>query len=114
MSEQSTLIVVNRHGMGSADEVLQLKVFTTWLRITQENGVLPGAMAFYTDGVRLVCDDSPVLELLQAFEKEGVHVISCKTCLDAFGLADRVAVGVVGGMGDIVAAQRTAEKVINL
>ena len=73
----------------------------------------PGdVLCFYTDGVRLVLDDSPVLEELRALESQGVHLIICKTCLDAFGVADRVAVGVVGGMGDIIAAQWTAGKCI--
>ena len=64
--------------------------------------------------MRLVCEGSPVLDRLRALEAKGVHLIICKTCLDMMGLADKVAVGVVGGMGDIVAAQWTADKVVSL
>ena len=51
---------------------------------------------------------------LRALEERGVHVILCKTCLDHLGLAGSVEVGTVGGMGDIIAAQWKAGKVIPL
>lgn len=107
-------VVITRDGMGSADAELQHKLVRTWLKVVAENGKLPGAICFYTDGVKLVLEGSPVLEELRALEAAGVHLVICKTCLDHFGLADRVAVGVVGGMGDIVAAQWSADRVITL
>ncbi len=110
----STAVLVTRDGMGSADETLQNKLFSTWLKLVLENDSLPGAVCFYTEGVRLVVEGSPVLAELRELESRGVHLIICKTCLDHFGLGDKVRVGLVGGMGDIVAAQWTAEKVVTL
>ncbi|MCB1162413.1 MAG: DsrE family protein [Candidatus Krumholzibacteriia bacterium] len=107
-------VLITRDGMGSADAELQHKLMRTWLKVVAENGRLPGALCFYTDGVKLVVEGSPILEELRAMEAAGVHLVICKTCLDHFGLADKVAVGVVGGMGDIVAAQWSADKVITL
>ncbi|MDF1701956.1 MAG: DsrE family protein [Planctomycetota bacterium] len=114
MEQPDTLVLVTRRGMGHADESLQEHVFGVWLKLTLENGTLPGAIAFYTDGVRLACEGSPVLEELEALEARGVHLILCKTCLDAFGITDTARVGVIGGMGDIIAAQTKAAKVITL
>ncbi len=111
----NTLVMITADGMGRTDSAeLRHKLITTWLTIVEENGKLPGAICFYTDGVRLVCEGSPVLERLRALESQGVHLIICKTCLEAFGLTDRVAVGIIGGMGDIVAAQWAATKVVTL
>jgi sulfur relay (sulfurtransferase) complex TusBCD TusD component (DsrE family) len=108
-------VMITGDGMGrSESDELRRGLVGTWLTLVRQNGKLPGAICFYTDGVRLVCDGSPVLEQLAALEASGVHLIVCKTCLDAYGLADQVAVGVVGGMGDIVAAQWTADKVLTL
>lgn len=56
--------------------------------------------------------DSPVLDVLQALERKGVTLTICSTCLNFYGLADQVAVGVVGGMTDIIEAQWRADKVI--
>lgn len=71
-------------------------------------------ICFYTDGVKLVIDDSPILSQLSALEDKGVRLIICATCLIYFGIRDRVQVGIVGGMGDILEAQTKADKVITL
>jgi sulfur relay (sulfurtransferase) complex TusBCD TusD component (DsrE family) len=110
----STLISITRQGMGHADPQLQMKLLTTYLTLLKDNGVLPGAICFYTDGVKLALEGSPVLDLLQSIEAKGVRLILCKTCLDSFGVANRVEVGVVGGMTDIISAQWAADKVIHL
>ncbi|MDJ0521264.1 MAG: DsrE family protein [Planctomycetota bacterium] len=114
MLQSETLVTITRAGMGHADEALQQSLLTTWLTLTLENDMLPGAVACYTDGVKVACEGSPVIEQLRELESRGVHVILCKTCLDRFGLADQVAVGVIGGMGDIIAAQTKAKKVVAL
>ena len=111
---KDTLVVVTREGMGSAEPALQRKLVGTWLTLLLEGGDLPGAICFYTDGVKLAVEGSPVLEQLSRLEEKGVHLILCKTCLDFYGLAEKVRVGVVGGMGDILAAQSIATKVVNL
>ena len=111
---KDTLILITREGMGSAEPALQQKLIATWLRLLLEGGKLPGAICFYTDGVKLAVEGSPVLEVLAKLEEKGVHLILCKTCLDFFGLAEKVRVGVVGGMGDILAAQTIAARVISL
>lgn len=115
MSQSNTLVMITGDGMGRSDSrELRHKLIDTWLSIVGENGKLPGAICFYTDGVRLVCEGSPVLDRLRTLESRGVHLIICKTCLEAYGLTDKVAVGIIGGMGDIIAAQWTADKVLTL
>ena len=111
---KDTVILVTRQGMGSADEGLQMKLLGTYLKLLLENGLVPGAICFYTDGVKTAIDGSPVLDALAELEKRGSHLILCQTCLTAFGLLDRVKIGIVGGMGDIQAAQAKAAKVISL
>ncbi len=109
-----TVIVITRDGMGSAEVDLQRKLLGTYLTLLLESGKLPGAICFYTGGVRAVIEGSPVLDQLRELERRGVHLIICQTCINHFSLADRVRVGLVGGMGDILAAQSAAAKVITL
>jgi hypothetical protein len=107
-------VFITRDGMGSADEALRHTLASKWLQLIAQNESLPGAICFYAKGVHLVVSGSPVLEELSALERRGVHLIICKTCLDHYGLAGKVQVGVVGGMGDIIAAQWAADKTITL
>jgi hypothetical protein len=109
---KDAVILIARAGMGSAAPELQWKLLATYLRLLLENDVLPGAICFYTEGVRCVIDDSPVLGILRELEARGVHLVICKTCLEYYELGGRVQVGIEGGMGDIVAAQVTAAKVV--
>jgi intracellular sulfur oxidation DsrE/DsrF family protein len=112
--QPSTAILLNNDGMGQADISLQHKLIRTYLTLLLENGALPGAICFYTAGVKLVCEGSPVLEQLAKLEERGVHLIVCLTCLKHYDLESQVKVGVVGGMADIIAAQWQADKVVTL
>jgi len=109
-----TIILINRDGMGSADVALQHKLLDTYLKLLMENNSLPAAICFYTDGVKLVTEGSPLLERLSQIEQQGVRLIICSTCLTYFGLSEKVRVGIVGGMSDILEAQGKASKVITL
>jgi peroxiredoxin family protein len=55
-----------------------------------------------------------MIEALRALETKGVRLIVCSTCLDHFNLTEKVQVGIVGGMGDILEAQMKADKVITI
>ena len=112
--DSETVILVTRNGMGEADPALQHKLITTYFNLLDENNILPAVICFYTDGVRLVVDGSPVLESLASLEAKGVRLVLCSTCLHFFGLAEQVRVGIVGGMTDIIEAQRRASKVISI
>ena len=113
---KDTVILVTHYGMGSASDApaLLVKLIAKYFSLLLEGDHLPAAICFYTDGVKLVVKDSPVLEPLKALEDKGVRLIICSTCLETFGLTDQVQLGIVGGMGDIIEAQFKADKVISL
>lgn len=110
----NAIILITREGMGSAEVALQHKLLDTYLRLLLENNSLPAALCFYTDGVKMVVEGSPLLERLSQIEQTGVRLIICSTCLNYFGLTEKVRVGIVGGMPDILEAQIRASKVITL
>lgn len=110
----STVVLFTRFGLGQAPVELQRKMAGIFLSLLEKSDALPAKLLFYTDGVKLVCEGSPVLEQLQALEAKGVELIVCSTCLNYFGLTDRVQVGIVGGMPDIIEALAKAEKVISV
>ena len=114
VSDSETVLLITRNGMGDAAPELQQKLISTYFKLIDENQVLPAAVCFYAQGVFLVVEGSPVLEPLQSLEAKGVRLILCSTCLDFYGLTEKVRVGIVGGMTDIIEAQRRAAKVITL
>jgi hypothetical protein len=110
---KTTCILFTRNGLGDAPAELQQKLGSIFLSLV-DKGAVPGVLAFYGEGVKLVCDDSPVLEQLRSLATHGATIIVCQTCLDFYKLRDRVRVGTIGGMGDIVAAMSSADKVISV
>ena len=62
---KDTIIQITNNGMGKADEILQHKLIGKYLELIQQNDSLPNAICFYTDGVKLVVEGSPVLEQLK-------------------------------------------------
>ena len=112
--DSETVILVTRNGMGEADPKLQKKLIQTYLKLLDDSDALPAVICFYTEGVRLVVEGSPVLDVLKSLEDKKVRLIICGTCLNFFGLTEKVKVGIVGGMTDIIEAQRRAAKVISI
>lgn len=114
MDNKNTVLVFTVYGMGAGPQELQQLPVDKFMNLLNESDGLPAKILFYTDGVKLACEGSPVLEQLQVLEAQGVEPILCLTCLDYFGLTDQVKVGIVGGMPDIIEVMQKAEKVINL
>ncbi len=114
MPTSDSAILVTRKGMGEAAPELQTKLIQTYFNLLDEADSLPAVICFYAEGVHLVVSGSPVLDRLQSLEAKGVRLIICNTCLNFYGLSNQVAVGIKGGMTDIIEAQRRAAKVITL
>lgn len=114
MAVHNTTILITRNGMGYAVPELQTTLIQTYLRTINEAPEQPAEICFYAEGVHLVTEGSPVLHLLGMLEDKGVRLTVCSTCLNFYGLMDRVAVGRAGTMVDIVEAQTRADKVITL
>ena len=114
MSTLDTVILITNNGMGKGPQDLQLTLIGKYLELLDLQNDLPAVICFYTEGVRLVTEGSPVIEKLRVLEGKGVRLIVCSTCLNYFGLVEKVKIGIVGGMGDILAAQWQAGKVITL
>lgn len=100
--------------MGDGPPELQRQLAVKFLNLLADAGTLPAKVLFYADGVRLACEDSPVLQVLRTFDERGVELILCQTCVDYYGLRQKIAVGIVGGMPDIIEAMQMAGKVISL
>jgi hypothetical protein len=111
---RDTVILVTSFGMGKADEKLQVMLIEKYFELLLQNGSLPSAICFYAEGAKMVCEGSPVLEQLRALDSNNVRLIVCSTCLNYYALTDKVQVGIIGGMGDIIEAQMQAEKVITI
>lgn len=111
---ENYVIVFNNNGMGNAAPELNQLLATNYLKLLNDETKLPSAILFYSEGVKLCCEGSPVAESLQQLEHKGVKLIACTTCLNFFSIKDKLIVGNAGTMADILLYQIQAPKVITL
>ena len=114
MPDTSIVVLVTREGMGYGEPELQIRLLKKYLTLLLQNKSLPDVICSYMDGVKLVVDGSAVLEELRQLERHGVRLVVCSTCLEYYGLQDRLRAGIIGGMPDIIEAQWRADRVITI
>lgn len=100
--------------IGFGDDHLGLKLMVNFLRTLKEMGPELWRLVFVNNGVKLAVDGSEVLEELKAYERDGLKILVCGTCLTHFNLLERKQVGETTNMLDIVTAMQLADKVVNL
>jgi sulfur relay (sulfurtransferase) complex TusBCD TusD component (DsrE family) len=117
MSLSKTAFLVTRPGLGATapeDAAFALEMIDKFFHTLERQAERPYAICFYTEGVRLVTEGSSVALGLGLLEKLGVRILACQTCLQYYGLMDRVVVGTVGGVPDILQVMAEADKVITI
>lgn len=86
------------HGSNELGAVLMKSFFFTLV----EKDPAPRAVMLINSAVKLAAVGSPVLEHMQKLSAKGVAILACGTCLDYYGLKDKLAVGSVTNMYTIV------------
>lgn len=111
---QKIMVMVAGDRMGHGDDELGSKLMVSFLKTLKELGSELWRLVFVNNGVRFTVSDSEVLPVLKEYEKEGLCILVCGTCLTYFNLLDRKQVGETTNMLDIVTAMQLADKVINV
>jgi selenium metabolism protein YedF len=108
------VIIVNDESMGQGENELTTLLMGNFLRTLISSNKKPGHIIFYGAGVKLVTEGSPYLETLASLENLGVELLSCSTCLNFYGIADKVKVGKKSNMTEIVEVLLSSEDIITI
>ena len=73
---------------------------------------LPSTILFYNGGAKLTCEDAPTLEDLKSMEAQGVEILTCGTCLNHYGLTEKLQVGTVTNMYVIAEKMTQASRIV--
>ena len=104
-----TVVAIGSAAMGVGDDALGKTLMKGFIYALSQQEVLPAAVLFYNGGASI---PTVSLEDLKAMEAQGVEILTCGTCLDFYGLKDKLAVGGVTNMYSIVEKLSKAGKVI--
>jgi selenium metabolism protein YedF len=98
--------------MGFGDDDLGKKLMVAFLKTIREMGDDLWCLVFVNNGVKLTIDGSPVLSELLEYERDGLRILVCGTCLTHFNLLEAKKVGETTNMLDIVTSMQLADSVI--
>jgi hypothetical protein len=105
--------MVKSQYFGCGDDELGGKLMAAFFRKIWASATKPEAVIFFNSGVKLLLEGSPVLDSLLAIRESGVDLVACGLCVQHFDVKDRIEVGRVSDMQEMVSILMGAEKVIS-
>ena len=109
-----TTFIINSETLVQEPEDLGRTLMGSFMRKLWASPEKPDTIIFYGSGVKLLTAESHVRDALDALFDAGVDLVACGTCLGYFDLMDRVDIGRIGDMQEIVGILMKAEKVVTV
>nr|WP_314757305.1 sulfurtransferase-like selenium metabolism protein YedF [uncultured Lachnoanaerobaculum sp.] len=109
---KETIVVIDSDKMGDGDEEFSKTLLKGFIYALSSQDIPPAKILFYNTGVRLTTEGSASIEDLKVLEKAGAKIYSCGACLNNYGLTEKLSVGEVTNMYDIVSYLMEADLVI--
>lgn len=109
---KKTVVVISSDKMGEGKVELGNILMKGFVYALTQLETLPTTILLYNKGAYLSCEGSPVLEDLQTLCEAGVEILTCGTCLNYYGLGEKLKVGSVANMYMIVETQAKADLII--
>lgn len=110
--DENTVVVIASDRMGSGNVELGKVLIKGFIFAITQLDKLPKTMLFYNGGATLTAEGSDSLEDLKSLEARGVEILTCGTCLNYYGLKEKLQVGTVTNMYAIVEKMAQADRII--
>jgi selenium metabolism protein YedF len=98
--------------MGSGNDDLGKVLIKGYIFALTQLDELPKTILFYNGGATLTAEGSDSIEDLKNLEAQGVEIMTCGTCLNYYGLTEKLQVGTVTNMYSIVETCAKASKIM--
>lgn len=102
----SYVVVFDSDRIGDGDENFSKSLLESFLVSLTEEDILPKYVICYNKGVLLTTERKNTIEDLKKLEENGVEIISCGLCLDHYGVKDKLRVGRISNMYEILSLMR--------
>ena len=110
--KKNTVVVLASATMGAGDEELGEILMKGFIYALSQQEELPATILLYNGGAKISCEESPSLEDLRSLEAQGVEILTCGTCLNHYGLTDKLKVGDVTNMYVIAEKMTQADLIV--
>ena len=106
------IAVLSDNTMGNGEEQLGKLLMKSFIFALTKQDQLPETILCYNSGAYLTCEGSDSLEDLKSLEADGVKILTCGTCLDFYNLKEKLAVGGVTNMYEIIEIMENAGTIV--
>ena len=108
------MILVTSVHMGHGDDSLGDMLMFNLIKTLKEMGPELWCVAFVNSSVSFTAEGSEAVPILKELAAEGVQILACGACLAYFHLLDKLQVGEVSNMLDIVTNMKIADSVVTI
>lgn len=107
-------IVVGSNTLGNGDDKLGAVLMKSYMFALSESNDIPTNMLFINGGVKLTTEGSDCIDSLKKLQDKGMKISSCGTCLDFYGLKEKLIIGDITNMYTIVEKMNSSDLTIKL
>ncbi|MBU5432422.1 sulfurtransferase-like selenium metabolism protein YedF [Intestinimonas sp. MSJ-38] len=112
--DRSWSIFCTENRIGSADNELGRNLINMYFYTLTQMDTPPSVIAFMNEGVMLPCENEQIVESLKTLMEKGTRVLVCGTCLNFFGITDKLQCGTVSNMYEILEAVTACGKMMRV
>ena len=114
LRHKKIMVLVSGVHMGHGDDGLGDMLMFNFIKTLKEIGPDLWRVVFVNSGVGFTAEGSEAVPILQALSDNGVQILACGACLAYFHLLDKVRVGEVTNMLEVVTGMHCADSVITV
>jgi selenium metabolism protein YedF len=111
--QSTTVVVISSNKMGEGDSDLGAILIKGFFTALSEAAPLPSEVIFYNSGVLLLPQESGIMASLEKLRSNGVKITACGTCVDFYGIKEKLTIGTISNMFNILSSLNAASKIIN-
>ena len=110
--KKNTVVVISSDQMGTGEAELGKTLLKGFIYALSQQDELPTTILFYNKGAFITCEESASIEDLKSLEAQGVEILTCGTCLNFYGLTEKLQVGEVTNMYVIAEKMTQADLIV--
>ncbi len=110
--KEKVVVYISSQLLGIGDEALGRFLMRAFLNSLLNLETPPSRLILINSGVHLASEDSEVVDTLKALADQGMEILSCGTCLEFYSLKEKMGVGRISNMFEIVQSLLEADRVI--
>lgn len=107
-------VLITGKTLGREDQELGEVLIKGFLGTLPKLGTPPATVALMNEGVKLALPEASTCDHLKDLERAGTNILVCGTCTNHFGITDRVGVGTISNMFEILEAVTGADKTLSI